>query len=388
VRPSDTATDLGALVDALRAEPDSVGDLAALLPENLPLYTGRSAAEMTRFRGYLLAAFAETGLPDAALPYVVESLEAGHGPDEVAGAAIGLRGLGASSVDVATPLLRAVENLAGADVTVSFECYRPAWPYAQPTTALTEVVRTIGLLGEQAAPAVARLAELVGQPERFPDALRAEMRRVVDAAAADSGCCGSGTCACCAAPVEARSPGPEPAADDGPTATVLEDQDGRTTTFDEFFPGRPAVVAFFYTRCDNPRKCSLTVTKLAALQRSVEARGLAGAVRIAAITYDPAFDLSDRLRLYGADRGVRFGEHVRFFRVPSGFDEVRRHFDLGVNYGAATVNRHRTEVFVLDPKGGVAQGFSRVQWDVDAVLGVLDGLAGPDGLARSQPDPG
>jgi cytochrome oxidase Cu insertion factor (SCO1/SenC/PrrC family) len=384
VTPSGTAKDLGALVDALRTKPDGADQLAALLPENLPLYAGRSGAETTRFRGYLLAAFADTGLPDAALPYVVESLEAGHGPDEVAGAAIGLRGLGTAPVDVATPLLRAIENLAGADVTVSLEAYRPTWPYARPTTALTEVVRTIGLLGERAQPAVARLADLAGQRDRFPAALRDEMQRVVAAAAADSGCCGSGTCACCAPPVQPAAPLP----DDVPTATVLEDQDGRTTAFDEFFTGRPAVVAFFYTRCDNPRKCSLTVTKLAALQRSIEEGGQDGAVRIAAITYDPAFDLPHRLRLYGADRGIRFGEHVRFFRAPSRFDDVRRHFDLGVNYGAATVNRHRTELFVLDAKGRVAAGFTRVQWDVDAVLGVLDGLAGPDGLARSQPDHG
>lgn len=382
--PSGTATDLGALVDALRNRPDGADALAALLPENLPLHAGRSAAETTRFRGYLLAAFADTGLPDAALPYLVESLEAGHGPDEVAGAAIGLRGLGTAPVDVATPLLRAIESLAGADVTVSFESYRPEWPYTRPTTALTEVVRTIGLLGERARPALARLTELAGQRDRFPAALRDEMQRVVDAAEADSGCCGSGTCACCAPP-----PQPATLVTDGvPAAMVLEDQDGRTTAFGEFFAGRPAVLSFFYTRCDNPRKCSLTVTKLAALQRAVEERGPAGAVRIAAITYDPAFDLPHRLRLYGADRGIRFGEHVRFFRVPSGFDDVRRHFDLGVNYGAATVNRHRTELFVLDAQGRIAAALPRVQWDVDAVLGVLDGLAGPDGLAHPQPDPG
>ena len=382
--PSSTATDLGALVDALRTEPDGAGRLAALLPESLPLYAGRSAAEMTRFRGYLLAAFADTGLPDPALPYVVESLEAGHGPDEVAGAAIGLRGLGTAPVDVATPLLRAIENLAGADLTVSFEAYRPTWPYARPTTALTEVVRTIGLLGERALPAVTRLADLAGHRDRFPAALRDEMQRVVDAATAESGCCGSGMCACCAPAAQPVAPLP----DDVPTETVLEDQDGRKVAFDEFFTGRPAVVAFFYTRCDNPRKCSLTVTKLAALQRSIEEQGQDGAVRIAAITYDPAFDLPHRLRLYGADRGVRFGEHVRFFRVPSGFDEVRRRLDLGVNYGAATVNRHRTELFVLNAQGRVAAAFARVQWDVDAVLDVLAGLAGPDGLAPSQPDPG
>ena len=167
----------------------------------------------------------------------------------MAGAAIGLRGLGTAPVDVATPLLRAIENLAGADVTVSLEAYRPTWPYARPTTALTEVVRTIGLLGERPSRRWPGSPTWPGSATASA-ALRDGMQRVVDAAAADSGCCGSGTCACCAPPVRAQA---APLPDAVPTATVLEDQDGRTTAFDEFFTGRPAVVAFFYTRCDNPR---------------------------------------------------------------------------------------------------------------------------------------
>lgn len=55
----------------------------ALLPENVPLYDGRTGAEVTRLRGYLLAAFADTGLPAAAVPYVLEALESGHMPYEL-----------------------------------------------------------------------------------------------------------------------------------------------------------------------------------------------------------------------------------------------------------------------------------------------------------------
>lgn len=199
VTPSGTATDLGALVDALRTKPDGAERLAALLPENLPLHAGRSAAEMTRFRGYVLATFADTGLPRAAMPSVVESLEAGHGPDEVAGAAIGLRGIGTAPVDVVMPLLRAIDNWP-APTARSASRRTGRRGRTRGATALTEVVRTIGLLGERARPAVARLADLAGQRDRFPAALREEKQRVVDAAAADSGCRGSGTCACCARP--------------------------------------------------------------------------------------------------------------------------------------------------------------------------------------------
>ena len=134
---STPEAEVGAHIDALRHLPQGADKLAALLPENLPIYDRRSAAEMARLRGYLLAAFADTGLPDAALPYVIESLETGHVAYEVAGAAIGLRGLEQPSADVMSSLLRAINNLRGADATVSFESYKPAWPYAQPTTALT-----------------------------------------------------------------------------------------------------------------------------------------------------------------------------------------------------------------------------------------------------------
>jgi protein SCO1/2 len=54
----------------------------------------------------------------------------------------------------------------------------------------------------------------------------------------------------------------------------LEDQDGARVKFGEFFTGKPSVVAFFYTRCDNPNKCSLTITKLGRLQRRLAELGL------------------------------------------------------------------------------------------------------------------
>ena len=133
----------GALVDDLRRQPDGAAQLAELLPENLPHHAGRSSADMVRMRGYLLAAFADTGLPDAALPFLIESLETGVDAYEVAGAAIGLRGTATLPADVPAALLRAVDNIVGSDATMSFESIRPQLPYARPTTALTELFRTV-----------------------------------------------------------------------------------------------------------------------------------------------------------------------------------------------------------------------------------------------------
>jgi cytochrome oxidase Cu insertion factor (SCO1/SenC/PrrC family) len=387
---STPETELGAYIESLRDLPQGPDELAALLPENLPIYQGRSAAEMGRLRGYLLAAFADTGLPDAALLYVLESLETGHIAYEVAGAAIGLRGLQTPSVDVAAPLLRAIDNLSGADATVSFETYNPAWPYAEPTTALTEVVRTIGQLGARAEAALEELGRLAQQQERFSRSVLEEMQRVLDKASAGHGepaChagCDGEACKCALAvelasdhPCCADMTLPEPVQDHATTGAMLQDQDGRTERLEDFFRGKPSVVAFFYTRCDNPYKCSLTITKFAALQASLEERGLADALRVAAITYDPEFDLPHRLRRYGTDRGMRFSEDTRFFRVTSGFQEIQRRFNLGVNYGASTVNRHQIEVYVLNREGGIAASFTRMPWEIEAVLRAAGNLLSP-----------
>jgi cytochrome oxidase Cu insertion factor (SCO1/SenC/PrrC family) len=381
---------VAALIDALRHLPEGPDELAALLPENLPIYQGRSAAQMGRLRGYLLAAFADTGLPDAALPYVIESLETGHVAYEVAGAAIGLRGLKTPAAGVVAALVRAIDNLSGADATVSFESYNPAWPYAHPTTALMEVVRTIGHFGVQAQAALPRLEVLAQQRERSSSSALEETRRVLDKAGAGQGehacdaACEGESCGCVPA-VDlgsddsccAEMASAEPMEDPTPMRAMLEDQDGRPERFEEFFRGKPSVVAFFYTRCDNPYKCSLTITKLAALQASLEDQGLAGALKITAITYDPAFDLPHRLRLYGSDRGVQFGEDARFFRVTSGFQEIRRRLHLGVNYGASTVNRHQTEVYLLNEQGELSASFTRMRWEPKAVLSAVERLQEP-----------
>ena len=143
-------SDFGDLVDDVRREPDGAARLAELLPENLPHHAGRSSADMVRMRGYLLAAFADTGLPDAAFPFLMESLETGVDAYEVAGAAIGLRGSATLPADIAAALLGAVDNIGGSDATMSFESIRPQLPYARPTTAVTELFRTVGWFGASA----------------------------------------------------------------------------------------------------------------------------------------------------------------------------------------------------------------------------------------------
>jgi protein SCO1/2 len=149
---------------------------------------------------------------------------------------------------------------------------------------------------------------------------------------------------------------------------TFQDHKGELITFKEFFQGQPTIVVFFYTRCGNPMKCSLTVTKLARIQKLLEAQGLADLIYTAAITYDPAFDLPERLRVYGQDRGVRMDAHHRMLRATDDNDALCRHFELGVNFVESLVNRHRIEAYILDAGGRIAVSFERIHWEEQQVV--------------------
>jgi protein SCO1/2 len=341
-----------------------------MLPERLPLYEGRSANETMRMRGYVLASFEQAGLPDEALPFVYEELESGRDAYLVAAAAKAVRGMEPPSSEVAALLVKAIDNIKHADDAVTFEEYRPQWPIENSTTALREIFRTLGWLGEHATSVLPDLeAMLNGGGAQFSAMARAELLNAVEAIRLHR-TSEAGGCCCGTKPVRALVNPPNPAWPSGVMPEVtLEDQDGTRLRYDDLFGGKPSIAVFFYTRCPNPNKCSLTITKLAQLQKAIVAAGLSGKLRTVAVTYDPEFDVPARLRAYGSDRGVVFDDDHRIVRTRTGFAQLQERFQLGVNFTGSTVNRHRIELFIVDSDGDIAVTFARRQWDVDEMLG-------------------
>jgi protein SCO1/2 len=364
--PGIPEAEIAAYVDAATHSEAGRAALLALLPEESPLYAGRGTNQTRRIRGYVLAAFERVGLPEEALPYVMEELESGDEAYLVAAAARGLRGFAGSAAGAAPYLVSAVGNIRYYDETLSFEGYLPPRPLPQPTTAVAEILKTLAWLGSDAACIRTEVEGWAGGAARLPSALQprvAEVLRTIGRVEhPDTDCCWS-------------PPLPKPVRGAAAlTAVRLEDQDGAHLRWGDFFSGKPSVVAFFYTRCSNPNKCSLTVARLSALQKELDGRGLAGRVRIAAITYDPMYDLPHRLHAFGLNRGAVFGEDFRFFRAPEDHDRIRMQLALGVNYADSVVTRHRIELFVLDERGEVTAVYIRMQWEVEAVAPGLEML--------------
>lgn len=373
----DTPDDLVAVfVESVNDLPGAA-DLAALLPEEHPIYQGRGTNQTARIRGYIMAAFARTGLPETALPFVLDELENGIEAYLTAAAAIALRG-SAPSVLYVPYLFKAVRNIQYRDDSLTFDCYKPEWPLSNSTTALVEIFRTFAWLGDEGSAALARLKDLSAKDEHnFSNRIRAEIDAAI--AAIESAPARSGE-SCCPIPT-----GFTRWRQDGNAAgdIELEDQDGNTLNYEGFFSGKPSIVAFFYTRCSNPNKCSLTVTKLSQVQKMLAVLGLENDIKTAGITYDPGFDLSFRLKAYGENRGVVFDERNKLFRTPNGLGPLQQHLRLGVNFISSIVNRHRIELYILDGSGRVRASFVRSQWDPGEVVEAARAVLEESGTTRS-----
>lgn len=336
-------------------------ELLELLVEEHPLYAERGTAEISRMRGWILLALARGSLSDRAIAFVIEELETGIDPYLIAAAASALRSSQQPSTEFAPHLLRAILRMRMRDEPVHLTSYGNETGIA--TSPMAELFATLEWLGPHARGSLPEM-EAMRQPSiGLPRKMRGELERlerVIRGADSDE---------CCEVPAILRPWFKRREAGDADIhAATFEDHDGNELPFREFFTGRPTIVVFFYTRCDNPQKCSLTLTKLARVQQILSERGFGERIRTAAITYDPEYDLAARMRNYGINRGLQFGPDRRMFRTTSGFPAVQRHFRLGVNFIRSLVNRHRLEVFVLAADGRVVGSYQRLHWSEAAVV--------------------
>lgn len=355
-----------ATIEVARREPDAPRRLLALLPETSPLYAGRGANDVERLRGYVLASFETVGLPDEAMPFVLEELETGRHPYAVAGAARALRGAATVPPEAPGLLVGAIERLRGRDEVVSFDRFAADASIGGSVTALGELASTLVLLGPAAEDALPAIRTLVTDQEgRLSPAVRAALGDALRTLARTD------VAPCCGSPRPASASQRVPAASTRAHLGTLElqNQDGERLSFSEAFSGRPTALAFFYTRCTNPDKCSLTVTRLARLARLVADEGLDA--NVAGISYDPRWDNPGRLRRYGRDRGVEFSPRCSLLRTVGSFEPLVAAFALGVGFGPVTVNRHRLDVVVLDDELRVVERFERRLWSEETVVEAL-----------------
>lgn len=364
------------LIDRIKESPDDQAHaLVPLLSEQHPVYRDRSAGEVIRMRGYTIAALELTGLPDHAVPYILEVLESGFHPYLVAAAARSLRGMERPHPQIAPFLIKAIYNIWQGDNPVSFDSYRVEWPLEKYSTALAEIFETLSYFGSYAQKILPDLEHLNQfSMDKFSDSGRENLLKAIEVIRGDKREVDAG---CCELP-HLLQYSAEQAELGGvgsvPSNLSIQDQDGKHLEWEDFFSEKPTILAFFYTRCKNPRKCTQTIFNLAAIRRLLENSNLASKVRVAAITYDPTFDTPEALKSYGDARKFAFDDDSKMLRVPDGFDQVVQAFDLGVNFTGSQVNSHRVELFLLNSEGRIARSFLRLQSEPSQVVAAVRSL--------------
>lgn len=360
------------------ASPEVSLALTDWLRENHAIYAERMPTETAQFRGFLLASLGVFPANEHLLGYVRAELAFNTHPRNIAAAAIAARALEESSTDL-VPLLEPFLGPTFEDEVLDVTTPELTYPFAHPTTARREIIRTLVGFGKTAYRSVPLLERIASCRECGTWATDPEaIQRAADAAKqiveATPPCCRK------APPAETAPRGLEVVAKRErrtiASATLpLLDQDGQALRFADM-RGRPFVLAFFYTRCTNPVKCVSTVRRLRDLATACEKDARTRKAAIFGMTYDPAFDTPSVLRTYGTRNGMTFTPNVRLVKaaIDPG-DAFRRELDLRVSFGAGTVSQHGVQLFVFDKQGKLAATHDNEVWSVADVQECLARLA-------------
>jgi protein SCO1/2 len=372
MRDVRTEADLIRTIEAGRGDSAFTTTFLELLDERHVVYRGVGTPVVTRMRGALLLALGARALPSTALPFVLEELESAHDAWLTAVAAHVLRKYPEPSPSFAEPLLSAVQYIRHRDEIVRLASYGGLGSGGDTTTAMREVMQTIAWLGRAGSGCVPRLESLLA--ENPGPSTSAMVAKALDAIRADDGVPPTSQSCCCGKTATAATPIARSQRDI--SHLRFEDHAGNEITFAEAFHGRASIVVFFYTRCDNPTKCPLTMYRFGSLQRLLQQSDVGESIGLAAITYDPAYDRAERLRQYAESWGAKPSAQHRILRTLGDFDALSDYFSLGVNFSASgIVNRHQLEAFVLDPHGHVAHVVSRRRWDEATLVRLAASLA-------------
>lgn len=352
--------------------------LVELLEEQHPFYSGKTMNQVNRMRGYIFSQFSRVGICENALPYVFEELESGRDAYILAAAARAIRSSKLKTSEMGKFLVRGLQNITHLDTILSFDSYYQQWPMQNPTSATEEIIQSLSWLGSEASDVLPDLEDYIKNNQR--NISRENLLRLNEAIQVIKNDESEKSDFCCTGYADARTKNRNlkyQHSKVSPGEILLEDQDEQKTCLDQFVKNKISLIAFIYTRCDNPLKCSLTVTKMAEIQGLLEKENLGHLVNMALISYDSFYDLPYRLKVYAEARDLKLNQNTKVFRSVSDFSLLRDYFNLGVNFTGELVNRHIIELFVLDGKGAILKTFLRKQINAEEVIRELKFFSKP-----------
>lgn len=148
---------------------------------------------------------------------------------------------------------------------------------------------------------------------------------------------------------------------------TVTDQEGREHKLKDLMD-RPAVMSFIFTRCSNPEMCPTITIQMAHLQRDLEKQGLSDKVRLLLLSYDPVYDTPQRLKKWGADRGLRFDNAVMLRPSVEQYRDLISELAISVAPLADGTFNHTYELLLLDAQGRFVRDYRGDIWNNEPVI--------------------
>jgi protein SCO1 len=149
--------------------------------------------------------------------------------------------------------------------------------------------------------------------------------------------------------------------------TPFIDQTGRPFRFSEL-RGQDAVLAFVYTRCQDPRMCPLISAKFHALQQRIGARKM----HLVEVTLDPSYDRPAVLARYGK----LFGADPHRWTLAVGDAEPT--LDFAARFGITAFPDpeigiiHAENTVEIGPDGRIRSMITTTSWQPDEIIADVD----------------
>ena len=364
---------------------DVIDAISVKLMENDPIYYGRGPKEVERIRGYMLASLSEIGTNGKVKSIVETELAYGYHPYLVAAAArtAGTIKKGSEVIPLLTKYL--VDGYK--DDFIDLDHYGTNWPLKAPTSVRLEVIKSLGKIGSSNPKvALTGLREVTENNKKYffsiDSSLYSEAKIAInlidntnqfdDFPQVSLTPSSISTHACCSTESGSTMTNAVWINSDKRTLQIKDikavDQNGNDFKFSTAL-GKPFALTFFYTRCDNPNKCSATIEHFARLQQSLRKGGFDNKVDLFGITLEPSYDAPIQLNAYGKDRGMDFDDNTKFLTMGNkGHEGLISDLGVLVSYGKGLVNNHGSQLYIFDKKGRVAKIYNNKVWEDQSVI--------------------
>jgi len=170
-----------------------------------------------------------------------------------------------------------------------------------------------------------------------------------------------------------------PAAGDAVPDFSFIDQDGHALRLSQL-KGKTVLLTFIYTRCPLSDFCPKMSRNLQQIQSQMQSnKALMSKTHFLSVSFDPAFDTPQVLRVYGKNYVGNAGfEHWQFVRTKD--DEtlkvMEQFFNVGVTPEQNASLTHSLSTVMIDPQGRIAMWYPGSEWTPKEVLEKLQTIAG------------